>query len=367
MPRRFFAEKRPWSLLKDRILGNYIVPYLRKVNKLGRPILLVDAFAGPGTYADGTDGSPAILIKAAQQCVPGRYRALFVNADRDQHESLVSLMEPQLEAGTVVCIRASAKAVLDQLPASLSTDTVLVYLDPFGIKDFDLQTLEPFLRRQASTELLMTVQAPILHRLASRRARMRHRVNPRVATFHQRLTATFGGTYWRSSLLAKGSAAAREEKLMTAFADHLRSIIPSSYCGWCPVRDSEPGRAKYYFVFWSTHRAAMTLMNDIMLNAYRQHLYERQTDKTLFQGIEPRHLSSPSASLRGVIEAQVRATPGLSRLDVWVEILKSHFREYTQSEYRGAVKDLVNGGRLRYADSKGTGRLNDDSRLYPIA
>lgn len=367
MPRRFFAEKRPWSTLKDQILGNYIVPYLTKVNKIPRPILLVDAFAGPGRYADGTDGSPNILVKAAQQCVPGRYRALFVNADRQQHESLVSLMEPQLKAGTVVCIRASAKAVLGQLPAGLSTDTVLVYLDPFGLKDFDLQTLEPFLRRQASTELLMTVQAPVLHRLASRRARMRHRVNPRVATFHQRLTATFGGNYWRASLLANGSAAAREEKLMTAFADHLRFIVPSSYCGWCPVRDSEAGRAKYYFVFWSTHRDAMTLMNDIMLNAYRQHLYERQTDKTLFQGIEPRNLSSPSASLREVIEAQVRATPGVSRLDVWVEILKTHFREYTQSEYRGAVKDLVNRGRVRYADSKGTGRLNNDSRLYPIA
>ena len=367
MPRRFFTEKRSWSTLKDRILGNYIVPYLTKVKRIDRPILLVDAFAGPGRYADGTDGSPVILVKAAQQYAPGRCRALFVNADRQQHERLVSLMQPEIRANQVVCVRATAKKVLGQLAARLGNATVLIYLDPFGIKDFDLQTLQPFLRRRASTEVLVTLQAPILHRLASRHALTRQELRPRVAAFHTRLTATFGGTYWNTSLLGSGSAAAREERLMAAFADRLRSVSPSSYCGWCPVRDSEAGRAKYYFVFWSTHRDAMTLMNDIMLKAYRQHLYERQTDKTLFQGIPPGHLSSTSGSLRQVVEVQVRTTPGLSRLDVWIEILKTHFREYTHSEYRGAVKELVDENCLSYVDSKGTGRLNDDSRLYPTA
>ena len=59
----FFAQKRPWSLLKDRILDEYLTPYLAKILHTGRPTRLVDCFAGKGRFGDGSDGSPLIMAK----------------------------------------------------------------------------------------------------------------------------------------------------------------------------------------------------------------------------------------------------------------------------------------------------------------
>ncbi len=73
----FFSQKKSWSTMKDRILGTYMRPYLNKVAQLPADIVLVDAFAGPGKFADGTKGSPLIIVEAAEHWVPGKYRAIF--------------------------------------------------------------------------------------------------------------------------------------------------------------------------------------------------------------------------------------------------------------------------------------------------
>jgi hypothetical protein len=49
----FFAGKRPWSIIKDQVLQNYMTPYIAKVNKRGNPILLIDGYAG--TLFEDTD------------------------------------------------------------------------------------------------------------------------------------------------------------------------------------------------------------------------------------------------------------------------------------------------------------------------
>src|SRR6266536_6228100 len=61
----FFDAKRSWSVIKDRVLGNYMRPYLTKVRLLGRPIILVDCFAGEGKFGDDQPGSPLIMCEMA--------------------------------------------------------------------------------------------------------------------------------------------------------------------------------------------------------------------------------------------------------------------------------------------------------------
>ena len=57
----FFKGKRPWARIKDKVIGDYLVPYLNKVSKLKRTIVIVDAFAGQGIFEDGSKGSPIII------------------------------------------------------------------------------------------------------------------------------------------------------------------------------------------------------------------------------------------------------------------------------------------------------------------
>jgi len=63
----FFKEKRQWSETKDKILGDYIDCYLKTVTWRRRPIIIIDAFCGPGKFGDGTDGSPFIICKAVDR------------------------------------------------------------------------------------------------------------------------------------------------------------------------------------------------------------------------------------------------------------------------------------------------------------
>ena len=59
----FFEKKREWSILKDRILDEYLTPYMAKILRTGSPTRLVDCFAGKGKFGDGSDGSPLIMAK----------------------------------------------------------------------------------------------------------------------------------------------------------------------------------------------------------------------------------------------------------------------------------------------------------------
>jgi three-Cys-motif partner protein len=66
MDSSFFNAKRPWSRYKDFLLQSYLEPYIPKVAKLRKPILIVDCFAGRGSFDDGEPGSPLIIAKAIQ-------------------------------------------------------------------------------------------------------------------------------------------------------------------------------------------------------------------------------------------------------------------------------------------------------------
>jgi len=79
----FFKGKRPWSKIKDQVIGNYLVPYLNKISKLREKIVIVDAFAGPGIFDDGSRGSPFIICDIAEKQVPGEYLGIFANRDKE--------------------------------------------------------------------------------------------------------------------------------------------------------------------------------------------------------------------------------------------------------------------------------------------
>jgi hypothetical protein len=78
----FFTGKRSWSHIKDRVLQSYMTPYLTKVKRLGRKIVLIDGYAGPGIFEDSSAGSPIVICQAAENCVPGNYQTIFVNRSR---------------------------------------------------------------------------------------------------------------------------------------------------------------------------------------------------------------------------------------------------------------------------------------------
>lgn len=133
----FFEGKRPWSVIKDNVLRGYLEPYLAKVNRVGQRILLVDAFAGPGIFEDGTEGSPIIMCRTAAERAGNNYRAIFVNSERKYHDRLVNALGEAGYSDHAEAVHGDARDLLKSLPRQLGADIAFIYLDPFGLEGAD--------------------------------------------------------------------------------------------------------------------------------------------------------------------------------------------------------------------------------------
>lgn len=364
----FFEGKRPWSVIKDKVLRSYLTAYLPKVNKLGRPILIVDGFAGPGKFEDGSEGSPLIICALAEQYTRGKYSAFFINKDREHHERLKStLAEETLLGPTVSPILGDTVAILPSLRRAIRDHTVFLYLDPFGPTGSPFSLLEPFLTRDQrfSTEIVLMVHMPIVHRLAARNAVQEGREHAAlIQQYHAKMTETFGGEYWKPIMLNPDdqlSPEAREFQLINAYERKLGQYLP--FVGSCPVRASKHERIKYFIVFASRHPDAMLLMNDSMAQAYFGRMHDVAVAGTLFEKTNWQD-ERLVTGLRDAILLQVSRNPGLSRKALWAKVVQDNFMRYLEKEYRQTVQQLVDEGALMSPTPRKTKRLNDDCQLF---
>src|SRR5437879_13112919 len=111
-----FVGKRPWSLIKDYVLSSYILAYVSKVKGLGRPIVLIDGYAGPGVFADGQEGSPLIICSAAEKFAKGHYSAHFFNIKREHHEKLGSIIKHAGWSHSAHCYLGNSLKYIKQIP-----------------------------------------------------------------------------------------------------------------------------------------------------------------------------------------------------------------------------------------------------------
>src|SRR6266487_4805516 len=361
----FFAGKRPWSIIKDQVLQSYMTPYIAKVNKRGNPILLIDGYAGPGIFGDGTVGSPPIMCQAAEKYAKGNYLAIFINKDQKYHEILSQEIQRAGWSGSVETILGDSTILLQKLPNRLSNWTVFLYLDPFGLKGCEFSLLKPFLDRNPvfSTEILLTMNMPIVHRLAARHVDEDRRQNDqKIKSYHNRLTKVFGGEYWKEIMWQKaGSAEERERQLIGAYQAKLAQYLP--YTGSCPVREGTNRRIKYFIVFASRHPDAMLLLNDIMTTAYFNRMHQASYAGTLFEDTDWRETRSTNG-LQNIIINTVAEHPGETRKANWFRIVQNYFMLYLHTEYLNVTQRLIDEKKLVSPTPRTTKRLNDDCVLY---
>lgn len=362
----FFEGKRPWSVIKDEVLSSYLPVYLAKVNSMGRPILIVDGFAGPGVFDDGSIGSPLIICASAEKYAKGNYQAFFINKRREHHEKLTSVLAKGNWSGpSVVPILGNTIEILPHLPGAIRNHTVFLYLDPFGPTGSPFSLLEPFLMRNQiySTELVLMMHMPVIHRLAARvKVEEGRGTDPGIQKTHTRLTDVFGGDYWKPIMFVPDlSAEERENRLINAYMSKLAKYLP--YVGSCPVRASQTERIKYFIVFASRHPHAMLEMNQAMAKAYLKYMHETAVAGTLFEKTSWQD-ERYAVGLRDEVLSQVAKHPGLSRENLWLKVVQANFMRYLEKEYIQTVQQLVDEGALACPTPHPTKRLNKHCELF---
>jgi len=214
-------RSQPRTLLKHQIYRWYLDCWMGKICQRFPEAVVVDAFAGPGFYEDGPEGSPVVIadsfIGHARRPDFNLLRLICAEARADRRDSLAErlarlprvpalhIQEPTLGAlpGCFPALSAAAHGRDSGTP-------VLWILDPFDYSSVPFSLVSSCLRGPRD-EVLITWFADEIYRFVSDRAK------------EQAIDAHFGTGSWREARSVMGEAA-RKEHLLKTYQQSLQAI-----------------------------------------------------------------------------------------------------------------------------------------------
>lgn len=158
----FFVEKKPWSEVKDQLLGCYLKPYISKILHTRKPLVYVDCFAGKGRFDDGKQGSPLIALEIMQQgltssTMSGHLQIAPAFIDLNYADDLRTNLK---DYPGVKIISGAYEDTIDELLKSKGGCNVFLYIDPYGIKALNCSKFDEFANGQFySIELLINMNS----------------------------------------------------------------------------------------------------------------------------------------------------------------------------------------------------------------
>lgn len=380
----FFAQKRTWSTVKDKIVGKYLDAYLRTVHSLGRSILIVDGFSGPGIFGDDTDGSPRIICRVAQANQHGvPIRCLFADIRAAHRAALEACLAREISSGLAELPLSDCAAALDNALERYPNATIFFYLDPYGIRDLEFDTISRIFERmqRSSTEILMNFSFRAFMRLSGNwgYADSAFDVAAKVKGGKvETVNRVMGGEYWKDIICdASLSKIAREDAVISAYLERIRRVCPFAYA--VPVKepqDEAPGLpadelAHYHLIFATRSARAIVYMNDIGLEAlqpyfeqFREGFAGGGSQARLFDVTPERYRRVEDDAAKAAI-VEITTERPLTREQIYEEVIPRFFMQHKKKIYRAWIDDLFRAGRL-YADPSeplSRNRLNDKVRL----
>lgn len=270
----FFEEKRAWSRIKDEVLKAYLVPYLAKVSRTKKPIIVADCFAGKGRFDNGEPGSPLIIAEAisrqlADSSSPA-IKGVFIEKkyfadlkDNIPNSPWLSALEGDYEDRMEFFIQKYDPR--DQ--------NLFLYVDPYGIKSVLFPYFEKIQKKGFRTvELLLNLNAFGFLREACRLLKYSDPETESPAAYEQdintpeRLDEIAGGPYWReivTKYYARQIKMAEAEELFIAqYCERLRKVF--QFVVNIPIKEKLNNIPKYRIIFGTDHEDGLLLMVDNM-------------------------------------------------------------------------------------------------------
>ena len=298
----YFREKRPWSIFKDALLECYLPPYIAKLAQKGQDIYLIDCFAGKGKFDDGNVGSPFIIInaikKALQRRPKSQIKPIFIEqkyapelkknlSDYPHCKVVDGKFEDQFERFKRICKHA----------------TVLLYIDPYGIKSLDSLFFKELLdiseRAGTSFEVLLNLNAFGFLREGCRliKPSIMGEFDDNDAIYEgkieskEKMDRIAGGNFWEKQIIDYYSGAITFSQLENSFT---RSYLNHmgiemgwngfSYVLETPIKDKIVNIPKYRMIFGTNHVDGALLMADNMSRRWKEFLnHDRAGQGLLFE------------------------------------------------------------------------------------
>jgi len=245
---------------KHEILRRYLQAWTAILGQGGFPrIAYVDGFAGPGTYADGEDGSPIIALNAAlaqRAVVRSEVRFLFIEEDAsrakmlDERVSAITLpgnFHARVVGGAKF-EEAFRKHFVDAYAhASQPWPATFAFVDPFGWTGVPFTLIREILA-QRSCEVLVNFMFEEVNRFIA---------HPDQA---KNFDVLFGTSDWRQMSGIQGKTA-RRDFLHGLYLRQLR--VAAKYVRSFEMRNDNDV-TDYYLFFATNSRQGMIKMKEAM-------------------------------------------------------------------------------------------------------
>lgn len=261
-PEEKLWEIKPHTEAKHEILRRYINAWYPILGSWNDRLVYLDAFAGPGEYSGGEDGSPIIALDAVlEHDRPPRsgceVNYFFIEKREDRAEHLNELLqEYELPENINVWVTPGTfdeemRATLDDLKEKQADlAPTLALIDPFGFKGVPLSIIRRIMSHEYC-EVLITFHYESVNRFAT---------HPNGA-INERYDELFGTDEWREvEGLAKED---RREFLHNLYRDQLLEQAEIEYVRSFEMRDYGD-RTEYFLFFGTNGYTGLEKMKDVM-------------------------------------------------------------------------------------------------------
>lgn len=200
-PSETLWELEPHTRGKHLVLKNYMGAWLPIMLFSNDRALFIDAFAGPGEYRDGEEGSPVIALKAlCERADKGKMRGsidyMFIEKDAARASHLEKTIAPILSqlpdgcdvgvyTGTFTETMSAALDAIDSQNDQLAPSFVMI--DPFGVSGTPMSLIERILKNDKA-EVFITFMYGHINRFKS------------LPEFEKSLDNLFGCADWREGI-----------------------------------------------------------------------------------------------------------------------------------------------------------------------
>lgn len=128
----FFQVKKPWSIIKDQLLGCYLKPYFQKILGTQKPVFYIDAFAGKGMFDDGNPGSPIIALDVISEALTKTtFRQPTIKSCFIELNHANSLAENIKGYSNFSVIEGKYEEKIEQQLQNKQSQNVFLYIDPY--------------------------------------------------------------------------------------------------------------------------------------------------------------------------------------------------------------------------------------------
>ena len=364
----FFVEKKPWSELKDQLLGCYLKPYVAKILHTRKPLVYVDCFAGKGKFDDGKKGSPLIALEIMQQgltssTMSGHLHIAPAFIDLNYADDLRTNLK---DYPRVKIVSGAYEDTIDELLNNKGGCNVFLYIDPYGIKALNCSKFDGFANGQFySIELLINMNSFGFIREGCRVMGKQFKMDDdaffddlveyeptRLDTSDKSVEALnqiAGGDYWKpiieQYISGKIDGYEAEEYFSKQYCQRLSKSY--KYVLNMPIRIKQNQHPKYRMIHATNHPDGCVLMADNICNRWELLKdIQRGGQMTLFQEDFNNQVFDEFTIKEKVIEH-------FSQYDTWISLTEAEAEFYVKygaicksGEITKVLKALEKDGRL---------------------